>query len=75
MGNLVTDYHKARALLRLGPYDAWLVECIVNLLIWHDNRVAAEKRLRIGRRKSALMRARQDAALAPFRPMAGRLIL
>lgn len=61
MGNLVTDYRKARALLRLGPYDAWLVECIVNLLIRHDNRVAAEKRLRIGRRKSALMRARQDA--------------
>ncbi len=61
MGNLSTDYQKARALLRLGPYDAWLVECIVNLLIRHDNRVAADKRLRVGRQTSAAMLARQDA--------------
>lgn len=61
MGNLATDYCKARSLLRLGSYEAWLVECIVNLLIRHDKRVAAEKRLRIGRQKSAAMLARQDA--------------
>lgn len=61
MGNLATEYREARALLRLGPYEAWLVECIVNLLMRHDNRVAAQKRLRIGRRTSAAMRARQDA--------------
>ncbi len=61
MGNLVADYQKARSLLRLGPYDAWLVECIVNLLMRHDNRVAAEKRLRVGRRTSKAMLARQDA--------------
>jgi len=61
MGNLVTDYRKARSLLRLGRYEAWQVECIVNLLTRHDTRVAAEKRLRIGRRRSATMLARQDA--------------
>ena len=61
MGNLVTDYQRARAMLRLGPYDAWLVECIVNLLMRHDNRVAAEKGLRIGRRTSAAMLALQAA--------------
>ena len=61
MGNIVTDYQKARALLRLGPYDAWLVKCIVNLLRRHDDRVAAEKRLwnvendtRMGHRRSLL---------------------
>ena len=61
MGNIMTDYQKARAMLRLGRYDAWLVECIVNLLRRHDNRVAAEKRLRVGRRTSKAMLALQDA--------------
>ncbi len=61
MGNLVTDYREARARLRLGRYDAYLVECIVKLLSRHDDEVAAEKRLRIGRRTSAAMLARQDA--------------
>ena len=61
MGNVATDYRKARSLLRLGPYEAWQVECIVNLLIRHDNRVAAEKRLEIGRRTSKAMLALQDA--------------
>ena len=61
MGNLVIDYRKARSLLRLGPYDSWLVEIIVKLLSRHDDEVAAEKRLRIGRRTSATMRALQDA--------------
>ncbi len=61
MGSLVTDYRKARSLLRLDRYDAWLVECIVELLGKHDERVAAEKRLRVGRRTSATMLARQDA--------------
>ena len=61
MGNLSTDYRTARAFLRLGRYEAWLVECIVNLLKRHDDRVAAEKRLSIGRRTSAAMLARQDA--------------
>ena len=60
MGNLVTDYQEARSLLRLGRYDAWLVECLVKLLIRHDNRVAAQKRLEIGRRTSAAMLALQD---------------
>ena len=60
MGNLATEYRKLRS-LRLGPYESWLVECIVNLLRRHDNRVAAEKRLRIGRRTSAAMLALQDA--------------
>jgi len=53
MGNLVTDYHKARSLLRLGRYEAWLVKCIVNLLIRHDNRVAADS----ARRQSTLEKA------------------
>ena len=61
MGNLVTDYRKARSRLRLGRYDAWLVECIVRLLARHDDKVAAEKRLQIGRRTSATMLALQDA--------------
>ena len=61
MGNLVTDHREARALLRLGPYERWQVECIANLLKRHDDRVAAEKRLRIGRRTSATMLALQDA--------------
>jgi hypothetical protein len=61
MGNIVTDYQKARSLLRLGSYERWQVECITNLLRRHDNRVAAEKRLRVGRRKSAAMLARQAA--------------
>ena len=61
MGNLVTDYQKARALLRLGPYERWQVKCITNMLVRHDDRVAAEKRLRVGRRTSATMLARQDA--------------
>lgn len=56
-----TDYREARARLRLGRYDAWLVEVIVRLLIRHDNRVAAEKRLEIGRRTSATMLALQNA--------------
>ena len=53
ISNLVTDYRKARALLRLHPYERWQVECIVNLLM--------QKRRRIGRRKSAAMLALQDA--------------
>jgi len=61
MGNVVTDYQKARAMLRLGSYERWQVECIVNLLIRHDDRVLAQRRLRIDRRKSAAMLARQDA--------------
>jgi len=61
MGNLATNYREARSRLRLGAYDAWLVECIVNLLKRHDNRVAAEKRLKIGRRTSVSMLASQDA--------------
>ncbi len=61
MGNLVTDYQKARSLLRLGPYERWQVECITRLLKRHDDRVAAEKRLRVGRQTSAAMLARQDA--------------
>jgi hypothetical protein len=61
MGNLVTDYRKARARLRLGKYERWQLECITRLLQRHDDRVAAEKRLQIGRRTSATMRARQDA--------------
>ncbi len=61
MDNIATDYREARARLRLGRYDAWLVETIVNLLKRHDDRVAAEKRLRVGRRTSASMLARQDA--------------
>ena len=61
MGNIVTDYRKARERLRLGRYERWQVECITRLLKRHDDRVAAEKRLRIGRRTSAAMLARQDA--------------
>ena len=61
MGNLVTDYREARARLRLGRYDAWLVECITRLLKRHDDRVSAEKRLRVGRRTSAAMLERQQA--------------
>lgn len=61
MGNVATNYQEARALLRLGSYEAWQVECIVNLLIRHDNRVSVQECLRIGRRKSASMLARQDA--------------
>jgi hypothetical protein len=59
MGNLMTDYREARTRLRLGRYEAWLVECIVNLLIRHDARVAAQKRLRNGQRTSATMLALQ----------------
>lgn len=59
MGNL-TDYREARARLRLGRYDAWLVECIVRLLSRHDDEVAAQKRVKIGRRTSAAMLALQD---------------
>jgi len=60
MGNLA-DCQEARSLLRLGPYERWQVECIVNLLMRHDDRVSAQKRLGIDRRKSAAMLARQDA--------------
>ncbi len=42
MGNIATDYRQARLLLRLGKYEAWLVERIVRLLIQHDERVAAD---------------------------------
>lgn len=61
MYDLVTDYRKARAALRLGNYEAWLVECLVRLLKRHDERVAKAKRLGSHRRKSAAMLARQDA--------------
>jgi len=54
MGSLIADYQKARNLLRLNAYDAWLVECIVRLLQRHDDRLARK-------RKSDAMRARQDA--------------
>lgn len=61
MGNIVTDYRTARALLGLGRYERWQVECITGLLKRHDDRVAAEKRLRVGRQTSAAMLALQDA--------------
>ena len=61
IGNPVTECSKARALLRLGPYDRWLVECVVNLLRRHDERVVAAKRRVANRRKSAAMLARQAA--------------
>lgn len=60
MGNFETDYQAARS-LRLGPYERYLVERIVHLLMKHDARVEAEKRRRNGQRISAAMRARQDA--------------
>ncbi len=61
IGNIITDYRTARAFLRLGRYEAWLVDCIARLLVRHDKRVVAEKRFRVGRRTSSAMRARQDA--------------
>jgi hypothetical protein len=71
MGNLLTDSREARALPRLGNYERWQVEVIVKLLIRHDNRVAAEKRRRIGRRKSAEMlalqaRGRRVSSVPPY---------
>ena len=61
MGNAVIDYRRARARLRLGKYEAWLAECIVNLLARHDDRVKQEERRRSCQRKSAAMLARQAA--------------
>ena len=54
MGNLVTDYREARALLRLGPYEAWLVDCIINLLMPYDNRVAAQNAAQLGRKTGGM---------------------
>lgn len=71
MGNILTDYRTARAFLRLGKYEIWLVERIVALLDRHERRVREEQRVRSGRRKSASMLARQDAgrrvsSIAPY---------
>ena len=41
IGNLMTKCSKTRLLLRLGPYERWQVDCVVNLLKRHDERVAA----------------------------------
>lgn len=43
MGNVVTDYRKARAALRLGAYETWLVECIAKLLRRHDDRLSLSR--------------------------------
>ena len=42
MGNIVIDYQKTRAALRLERCELWQAECIAGLLQRHDDRVAKE---------------------------------